>query len=82
MFLMQSVAYTAFPIMASAGIWFLVFGLFLIFVCCCCFFLKSGHGGYSQVVYFTAVILIILFTIVAMYVTFNITTSSLIAHVC
>ncbi|KAK7823242.1 hypothetical protein CFP56_035725 [Quercus suber] len=51
--------------MASAGIWFLVFGLFLIFVCCCCFFRKGGHGGYSQVVYFIAVILIILFTFVA-----------------
>ena len=63
---MQSVAYTALPLMVTAVIWFLVFGLLLLIVCCCCICRKRGHGGYSQLVYSVCVILIILFTIAAM----------------
>lgn len=60
-----SVAYTAVPFFVVAGIWFLVFGLSLFLMClyfCCC---RRAPYGYSRAAYALSLILLILFTVVA-----------------
>ncbi|KAJ0265284.1 Plasma membrane fusion protein [Hirschfeldia incana] len=60
-----SVAYTAVPFFAIAGVWFVVFGLSLSLIClcyCCC---ARQPYGYSRVAYALSLILLILFTIAA-----------------
>lgn len=60
-----SVAYTAVPFFLVAGIWFVVFGLCLLimfFYFCCC---RKEPYGYSRVAYALSLILLILFTVVA-----------------
>ncbi|XP_039051678.1 uncharacterized protein LOC120193166 [Hibiscus syriacus] len=61
-----SVAYTAFPFMAMAIIWFVVVGMFLICACiCCCFCQRKKPFGYSRYVYAFSLVCLILFTITA-----------------
>lgn len=60
-----SVGYTAAPFFVVAGIWFLVFGLCLFIMClyfCCC---RREPYGYSRTAYALSLILLILFTVVA-----------------
>lgn len=66
---MQSVAYTGVPLLATAATWFLIFGLCsLILCCCCCCRRQKKSYGYSRIAYALSLILLILFTITAMYV--------------
>ncbi|KAL3497321.1 hypothetical protein ACH5RR_040053 [Cinchona calisaya] len=60
-----SVGYTAVPFFVVAGIWFLVFGLGLFIMClyfCCC---RREPYGYSRTAYALSLILLIIFTVVA-----------------
>eukprot|EP00257_Ricinus_communis_P022506 XP_015582255.1 uncharacterized protein LOC8286599 [Ricinus communis] len=60
-----SVALTAAPFFVIAGIWFLLFGLCLAFIClcyCCC---RREPYGYSRMCYALSLIFLILFTISA-----------------
>ncbi|KAG7023477.1 hypothetical protein SDJN02_14502, partial [Cucurbita argyrosperma subsp. argyrosperma] len=60
-----SVAYTAAPFFTIAGIWFIVFGLCLMFICLCyCCFPREPYG-YSRLAYALSLIFLILFTIAA-----------------
>lgn len=60
-----SVAFTAAPFFVVALIWFVIFALFLLFIClcyCCC---RRVPYGYSRTAYALSLILLILFTITA-----------------
>ncbi|KDP30199.1 hypothetical protein JCGZ_16981 [Jatropha curcas] len=60
-----SVALTAAPFFVIAGVWFVLFGLSLAFIClcyCCC---RREPYGYSRICYALSVIFLILFTISA-----------------
>lgn len=66
-FLLQSVAFTAAPFFVVAAAWFLLFALCLLIIClhhCCC---RKEPYGYSRIAYALSLILLILFTIAAMY---------------
>ncbi|CAN1290182.1 hypothetical protein LINPERPRIM_LOCUS20586 [Linum perenne] len=63
---MQSVSATAVPFFLLAGIWFVVFGLSLAFIClcyCCC---RGDPYGYSRACYALSLIFLIFFTVAAM----------------
>ncbi|KAF3453044.1 hypothetical protein FNV43_RR03477 [Rhamnella rubrinervis] len=60
-----SVAFTAVPFFVVAGIWFVLFGLCLSFIClcyCCC---RREPYGYSRLAYALSLIFLILFTVAA-----------------
>lgn len=60
-----SVLYTGAPIFLIAGIWFIGFGLFLLFACmcfCCC---HRRQYGYSRLAYAVSLTLLVLFTVAA-----------------
>ncbi|KAJ9163022.1 hypothetical protein P3X46_022744 [Hevea brasiliensis] len=60
-----SVGFTAAPFFIIAGIWFVLFGLCLAFIClcyCCC---RREPYGYSRICYALSLIFLILFTIAA-----------------
>ncbi|KAL9445614.1 hypothetical protein AB3S75_018584 [Citrus x aurantiifolia] len=60
-----SVGFTAAPFFIIAGIWFVVFGLSLCFIClhyCCC---RREPYGYSRTCYALSLILLVFFTISA-----------------
>ncbi|XP_028798231.1 uncharacterized protein LOC114753695 [Neltuma alba] len=61
-----SAAYTAAPVFVVAAIWFLGFGVCLLLICLCCFFPKRDSYGYSPTCYAVSLILLILFSFVAM----------------
>ncbi|KAL4592339.1 hypothetical protein LXL04_005330 [Taraxacum kok-saghyz] len=61
----KSVAFTAAPFFVVAAVWFVIFGLFLSLICicyCCC---RKESYGYSKTAYTLSLILLILFTIMA-----------------
>lgn len=63
---LQSVSLTAAPFFLIAGIWFVLFGLSLAFIClcyCCC---RREPYGYSRMCYALSLIFLIFFTISAM----------------
>ncbi|XP_050367036.1 uncharacterized protein LOC126785398 [Argentina anserina] len=60
-----SVAWTAVPFFVVAGLWFVIFGLSLTFIClcyCCC---PKEPYGYSRTAYALSLILLIFFTVAA-----------------
>ncbi|KAH8482809.1 hypothetical protein H0E87_030040 [Populus deltoides] len=61
-----SVGFTAAPLFAIAAVWFLVFGLCLLFGCLCHFCCKRQRYGYSQTAYALSLVFLILFSICAM----------------
>ncbi|KAJ6732272.1 TRANSMEMBRANE PROTEIN [Salix purpurea] len=60
-----SVGFTAAPLFAIAAVWFLVFGLCLLFGCLCHFCCKRQRFGYSRTAYTLSLIFLILFSICA-----------------
>ncbi|KAG5225231.1 transmembrane protein [Salix suchowensis] len=60
-----SVGFTAAPLFAIAAVWFLVFGLCLLFGCLCHFCCKRQRFGYSRTAYILSLIFLILFSICA-----------------
>ncbi|KAJ3679159.1 hypothetical protein LUZ60_017170 [Juncus effusus] len=60
-----SVGFSAAPIFAIGFAWFIIFGIFLFFMICCCCCCASRNYSYSQTAYTCSLILLILFTIVA-----------------
>ncbi|KAJ6354703.1 hypothetical protein OIU77_005331 [Salix suchowensis] len=60
-----SVGFTAAPLFAIAAVWFLVFGLCLLFGCLCHFCCKRQRLGYSRTAYTLSLIFLILFSICA-----------------
>ncbi|KAK4277211.1 hypothetical protein QN277_015237 [Acacia crassicarpa] len=61
-----SVAYTAAPVFVVAAIWFLGFGVCLLLICLCCFFPRRETYGYSPTCYAVSLILLLLFSFIAM----------------
>ncbi|KAJ6673951.1 TRANSMEMBRANE PROTEIN [Salix viminalis] len=61
----KSVGFTAAPLFAIAAVWFLVFGLCLLFGCLCHFCCKRQRFGYSRTAYTLSLIFLILFSICA-----------------
>ncbi|KAL9376189.1 hypothetical protein Peur_030309 [Populus x canadensis] len=61
-----SVGFTAAPLFAIAAVWFLVFGLCLLFGCLCHFCCKRQRYGYSQTAYALSLVFLVLFSICAM----------------
>lgn len=62
---LASVVFTAVPFFVVAAVWFVIFGLTLSFIClcyCCC---PKEPYGYSRVAYALSLILLILFTLLA-----------------
>ncbi|KAI3792092.1 hypothetical protein L2E82_05962 [Cichorium intybus] len=60
-----SVAFTAAPFFVVAAAWFVIFGLFLSLICfcyCCC---RKESYGYSKIAYTLSLVLLILFTMMA-----------------
>ncbi|CAI0542617.1 unnamed protein product, partial [Linum tenue] len=62
----QSVSGTAAPFFLIAGVWFVVFGISLVFTCICCCCCRREPYGYSRTCYAISLVLLILFTIAAM----------------
>ncbi|XP_031096709.1 uncharacterized protein LOC116000966 [Ipomoea triloba] len=60
-----SVAFTAVPFFIVALIWFAIFGLCLLFICCCYCCCRREPYGYSRIAYALSLILLVLFTVVA-----------------
>uniref|UniRef100_M1CGR4 Transmembrane protein n=1 Tax=Solanum tuberosum TaxID=4113 RepID=M1CGR4_SOLTU len=60
-----SVAYTAVPFFITALIWFVIFGLCLLFICVCSRCCKREPYGYSAMAYALSLIFLALFTIAA-----------------
>ncbi|KAH0660629.1 hypothetical protein KY285_029239 [Solanum tuberosum] len=58
-----SVAYTAVPFFITALIWFVIFGLCLLFICICSRCCKREPYGYSSMAYALSLIFLALFTI-------------------
>ncbi|KAI4337287.1 hypothetical protein L6164_015721 [Bauhinia variegata] len=61
-----SVAFTAVPVFSVAAVWFLGFGLSLLFILVCYFCGKREPYGYSQSCYVISLVLLILFSLAAM----------------
>ncbi|CAI0542620.1 unnamed protein product, partial [Linum tenue] len=61
----QSVSGTAAPFFLIAGVWFVVFGISLVFTCICCCCCRREPYGYSRTCYAISLVLLILFTIAA-----------------
>ncbi|XP_060216223.1 uncharacterized protein LOC132643701 isoform X2 [Lycium barbarum] len=60
-----SVAFTAVPFFITALLWFLIFGLCLLFICVCSRCCKREPYGYSPAAYALSLIFLVLFTIAA-----------------
>nr|CAD1840149.1 unnamed protein product [Ananas comosus var. bracteatus] len=60
-----SVSFTAAPLFAVAGVWFLGFGLVLFFICCCFCCCPGRSYSYSRAAYALSLMLLILFTAAA-----------------
>ncbi|CAI0629531.1 unnamed protein product [Linum tenue] len=60
-----SVSGTAAPFFSIAGVWFVVFGISLVFTCLCCCCCRREPYGYSRTCYAISLVLLILFTIAA-----------------
>lgn len=60
-----SVGFTAVPLFAIAFVWFLVFGLVLLFSCCYYFCCRRRSYSYSRTAYALSLVLLILFTCAA-----------------
>lgn len=60
-----SVAFTAVPFFITALIWFVIFGLCLLFICVCSRCCKREPYGYSAMAYALSLIFLVVFTIVA-----------------
>ena len=62
----QSVGFTAAPVFAAAGVWFVVFGIGLFIAGCCC---PAGGGGggdaYSRACLFVSLVLLLVVTAAA-----------------
>lgn len=63
---MQSVAYTAVPLILVGMLWFIVFGIVLLIISCCCCFCRKKYNTYSPAIYFISLILLIIFTLSTM----------------
>ena len=67
--LAQSVGFTAAPVFAAAGVWFVVFGigLFIAGCCFCCCPAGGGGGGdaYSRACLFVSLVLLLVVTAAA-----------------
>ena len=65
----QSVGFTAAPVFAAAGVWFVVFGIGLFIAGCCFCCCPSGGGGggdsYSRVCLFVSLVLLLVVTAAA-----------------
>ncbi|CAH2060527.1 unnamed protein product [Thlaspi arvense] len=62
-----SVGYTAAPLFAVAGVWFLGFGICLLVICICHICHRSKSIGYSRVAYVVSLIFLLLFTLMAIF---------------
>ncbi|XVE91244.1 hypothetical protein DITRI_Ditri20bG0138300 [Diplodiscus trichospermus] len=63
---LASVAYSSAPFAAIAVVWFVLFGLFLLFACiCCCCCRRKKPYGYSRIAYALSLIFLVIFTIAA-----------------
>ncbi|KAJ8751772.1 hypothetical protein K2173_025956 [Erythroxylum novogranatense] len=60
-----SAGFTALPLFAIAAIWFLSFGLCLLFICLCQFCCKRQPYGYSRTAYALSLIFLVLFSVAA-----------------
>lgn len=65
-FSLQSMAFTAMPLLAIALVWLVGFGLALFFICCCYCCCRRQSYSYSRMAYAFSLILLILFTLAVM----------------
>jgi len=62
----QSVGFTAAPVFAAAGVWFVVFGIGLFIAGCCFCCCPSGGGdSYSRACLFVSLVLLLVVTAAA-----------------
>lgn len=64
---LQSVGFTAVPLFVIAFVWFVGFGLCLSLICLCYFCCATQPYGYSRMAYALSLILLVVFTIAAVY---------------